>query len=117
MFMSMSLSENILLKTSYSKYWKKYGLINQKKLNDKTNKILTNFNVKAPGPASLAQELSGGNQQKVIVGREVENCGDFIIFDQPTRGLDLGAINNVHSSILNEKENEKAVMLVSTELS
>lgn len=117
MVMSMTLAENILLKTSYSKYWKKHGLIDRKKLNDKTNKILTNFNVKAPGPASLAQELSGGNQQKVIVGREVENCGDFIIFDQPTRGLDLGAINNVHSSILNEKENEKAVMLVSTELS
>lgn len=117
MVMSMSLSENILLKTSYSKEWTKYGLIDKRKLNEKTNKIIKNFKVKAPGPSSLAQELSGGNQQKVIVGREVENCGDFIIFDQPTRGLDLGAINNVHTSILNEKENNKAVMLVSTELS
>ncbi len=117
MVMSMSLSENILLKTSYSKEWTKNGLIDRKKLNDKTNKIINDFKVKAPGPASLAKELSGGNQQKVIVGREVENCGDFIIFDQPTRGLDLGAINNVHNSIIREKENNKAVMLVSTELS
>jgi len=117
MVMSMSLAENILLKTSYSKEWTKKGLIDRKKLSDKTNKIINDFKVKAPGPSSLAKELSGGNQQKVIVGREVENCGDFIIFDQPTRGLDLGAINNVHTSILNEKENKKAVMLVSTELS
>ncbi|MGD1821425.1 MAG: ABC transporter ATP-binding protein [Pleomorphochaeta sp.] len=117
MVMSMSLAENILLKSSYSNELKKNGLIDRKKLNDKTNKIINDFNVKAPSPASLAKELSGGNQQKVIVGREVINCGDFIIFDQPTRGLDLGAINNVHSSILQEKENKKAVMLVSTELS
>ncbi len=115
--MDMSLAENILLKTSYSKEWSKNGLIDRKKLNNRTNKILKDFKVKAPGPFSLAKELSGGNQQKVIVGREVENCGDFIIFDQPTRGLDLGAINNVHTSIINEKDNDKAVMLVSTELS
>lgn len=117
MVMSMSLAENILLKTSYSKEWKKNGLIDKKKLKDKTNKILKDFKVKAPGPFSIAKELSGGNQQKVIVGREVENCGDFIIFDQPTRGLDLGAINNVHASIIREKEKGKAIMLVSTELS
>lgn len=117
LIMDMSLAENVLLKTSYSNEWKKNGLIDKKKLKDKTNKILKDFKVKAPGPASIAKELSGGNQQKVIVGREVENCGDFIIFDQPTRGLDLGAINNVHSSILKEKENGKAIMLVSTELS
>lgn len=118
--MEMSLAENILLKTSYSKEWTKNGLIDNKKLMDKTNKtnkIIKDFKVKAPGPNSIAKELSGGNQQKIIVGREVENCGDFIIFDQPTRGLDLGAINNVHASILKEKENGKAIMLVSTELS
>ncbi len=117
LIMDMSLSENILLKSSYKKEWQKNGLIDRKKLNITTNKILKDFKVKASGPNSFARELSGGNQQKVIVGREVENCGDFIIFDQPTRGLDLGAINNVHSSILNEKENGKAIMLVSTELS
>jgi simple sugar transport system ATP-binding protein len=117
MVMDMSLAENILLKSSYNKEWQKNGLIDKKKLKDTTNKILKDFKVKASGPNSFARELSGGNQQKVIVGREVENCGDFIIFDQPTRGLDLGAINNVHASILNEKENGKAVMLVSTELS
>ncbi len=117
MIMDMSLSENVLLKTSYSSEWKKNGLIDRKKLKDKTNQIIKKFNVKAPGHYSLARELSGGNQQKVIVGREVEFCGEFIIFDQPTRGLDLGAINNVHSAILKEKQNNKAIMLVSTELS
>jgi simple sugar transport system ATP-binding protein len=117
MVMGMSLAENILLKSSYSKELQKNGLIDTKKLKERTNKIIKDFKVKASGPNSFARELSGGNQQKVIVGREVENCGEFIIFDQPTRGLDLGAINNVHASILNEKENGKAIMLVSTELS
>ena len=117
MIIDMSLSENILLKTSYSREWLKNGLIDRKKLTIRTNDILRKFNVKAPGHYSLARELSGGNQQKVIVGREVEFCGDFIIFDQPTRGLDLGAINNVHSAILKEKLKNKAIMLISTELS
>jgi len=117
MVMDMNLSENMFLKASYSKEWNKNGIINRKKLAETTSRMLHKYDVKAPGPYALARELSGGNQQKVIVGREVEFCGDFIIFDQPTRGLDLGAINNVHSAILKEKKNNKAIMLVSTELS
>ncbi len=117
MVMDMNLSENILLKACYSDEWKSHGFIDRRKLAQKTTEVLQKYDVKAPGPYALARELSGGNQQKVIVGREVEFCGDFIIFDQPTRGLDLGAISNVHSAILKEKKNNKAIMLVSTELS
>lgn len=117
MVMDMTLSENVFLKASYSGTWNKHGFIDRKKLEEKTTQVLKKYDVRAPGPNSLARELSGGNQQKVIVGREVEFCGDFIIFDQPTRGLDLGAISNVHSAILKEKKNNKAIMLVSTELS
>ena len=93
------------------------ALSTERSLKRKQLRYLKKYDVRAPGPNSLARELSGGNQQKVIVGREVEFCGDFIIFDQPTRGLDLGAISNVHSAILKEKKNNKAIMLVSTELS
>ncbi len=117
MVMDMNLSENVLLKASYFDEWKRHGFIDRKKLAEKTTQILKKYDVRAPGPFALARELSGGNQQKVIVGREVEFCGDFIIFDQPTRGLDLGAITNVHSAIMKEKNNNKAIMLVSTELS
>lgn len=117
MVMDMSLSENMLLKASYFSTWNRNGVVNRKKLAETTSSILKHYDVKASGPGALARELSGGNQQKVIVGREVEFCGDFIIFDQPTRGLDLGAINNVHTAILKEKKNNKAIMLVSTELS
>lgn len=117
MVMDMNLSENMLLKASYYGTWSNHGIINRKKLAETTSAMLKKYDVKAPGPYALARELSGGNQQKVIVGREVEFCGDFIIFDQPTRGLDLGAINNVHSAILKEKKHNKAIMLVSTELS
>ncbi len=117
MVMDMNLSENMYLKACYAKEWSRNGFINRKKLAETTYDMLKKYDVKAPGPYALARELSGGNQQKVIVGREVEFCGDFIIFDQPTRGLDLGAINNVHTAILKEKKKNKAIMLVSTELS
>jgi simple sugar transport system ATP-binding protein len=117
MIMDMTLSENIFLKSSYSNQWSRHGWIRRTALNNRTQQILKDFDVKAPGPSAIAHELSGGNQQKVIVGREVYNCGSFVIFDQPTRGLDLGAIHNVHAAILHEKEAGKAIMLVSTELS
>jgi ABC-type uncharacterized transport systems, ATPase components len=60
--------------------------------------------------------MSGGNQQKFIVGREIETVHDFIIVVQPTRGLDVGAINNIHSEILKEKAAGKAILLISYEL-
>ena len=64
-----------------------------------------------------AGSLSGGNQQKVVVAREVDMGDKLIIIDQPTRGLDIGAINYVHKTILNEKAKGKSILLVSTELS
>jgi simple sugar transport system ATP-binding protein len=61
--------------------------------------------------------LSGGNQQKVVVGRELEKRHSFLIAAQPTRGVDIGAIESIHKMILEEKERGKAVMVVSSELS
>ena len=65
----------------------------------------------------LVKALSGGNQQKVVVAREVDIGRKVIIFDQPTRGLDLGAIDYVHKTILAERDRGKCVLLISTELS
>jgi simple sugar transport system ATP-binding protein len=117
MVMDMSLAENLLLKRSYDRNFVKYGLLQKKKIQRHTNEIINAFSVKATGADALARELSGGNQQKYIVGREIAHCTDMIIFDQPTRGLDLGAINHVHASIIEQRKAGKGILLVSTELS
>ena len=117
MIADMSLSENMLLKASYLKTWVKRGLINWKKLDAYTEDAIKQYTVKAPDHTVTAGSLSGGNQQKVVVAREVDMGENLIIIDQPTRGLDIGAINYVHKTILNEKAKGKAVLLVSTELS
>ncbi|WP_411682429.1 ABC transporter ATP-binding protein [Clostridium thailandense] len=114
---NMSIAENMMLRTSYDRKWLKHGFIDRKKLNKYTDDIINIYNVKAPGPDTRLGGLSGGNQQKVILGREVDNGKKLLILNQPTRGLDLGAINNIHTTILEEKKNGKSVLLISTELS
>jgi general nucleoside transport system ATP-binding protein len=117
MIMNMSLSENIFLKSSYNCELSRFGIIDFRKLHQKTAELIASFNVKATGPQAKAGELSGGNQQKILVGRETSGNKDLVIFDQPSRGLDLDAIQHVHKTILQEKQNGKAVLLISTELS
>jgi len=116
MEMDMTLSENILLKASFDKKWINKGFIRKKALDAYTQKIIENHAVKTTGPDDLARSLSGGNQQKVVLGREVDLGTSLMVFNQPTRGLDMGAVDRIHKVILSEKENKKAILLVSTEL-
>ena len=113
----MTLAENMMLKTSFDKKWTIHGFINRKKLQRETQKAIEEFDIKAPGPDAQIKGLSGGNQQRVILAREVGNAGKVLVMDQPTRGLDLGAINNIHNTILAERKNGKGILLISTELS
>lgn len=117
MIMDMSIAENMILKTSYDKKWVSKGLINKKFLYDYTNEAIGTYRIKATGPDSFGRSLSGGNQQKVVIAREID-CGEsLLLLNQPTRGLDLGAIDNIHHIILEERKKGKAILLVSTELS
>jgi simple sugar transport system ATP-binding protein len=114
--MDMSIAEKMMLKKSFDKQWQSKGFLNRKKINAYATKAIEDYRIKAPGPEAAAKGLSGGNQQKVVVAREV-GCGErVIVFDQPTRGLDLGAIENVHNMILAQREMGKGILLVSTEL-
>lgn len=115
--MNMTMAENMLLKTSFDSRWLKNGFIDRKGLDAFSEKAIADYRIKASGPAAILRTLSGGNQQKVIVAREVDIGEKLIIFDQPTRGLDLGAIDNVHKIIREERAKGKAILLVSTELS
>ena len=115
--MDMSLAENMMLKSSYDPKWKRWKLLDRSRVARYTAGRIQAYSIKAPGPETAVKDLSGGNQQKLIVAREVD-CGTrLIIFDQPTRGLDLGAIDHVHKSILAERGKGKGVLCISTELS
>ena len=113
----MSLSENMLLKSVKSSAWVRHGLINWRELHKYTDNAIKDYSIKAINHTEAMGNLSGGNQQKAVVAREVDKGQALIIFDQPTRGLDLGAVNHVHKIITREKHSNKAVLLVSTELS
>ncbi|MEG2673169.1 MAG: ATP-binding cassette domain-containing protein, partial [Ruthenibacterium sp.] len=117
MVMEMTLAENMMLKSSYDKSWVTHGFLNRKKLDDITNTAIADYNVKTTGPDAQAKSLSGGNQQKIVLAREVSQGDSLLILNQPTRGLDLGAINNIHSTVLKERAAGKSVLLISTELS
>jgi simple sugar transport system ATP-binding protein len=117
MVMDMTLAENMLLKSSFGGKWTKRGLIDHRALADYTAKKIGEHRVKATGPNDLARSLSGGNQQKVVLAREVDLGTKLLVLNQPTRGLDMGAVDRIHRVILQEREAGKAVLLVSTELS
>lgn len=113
----MSIAENIMLRTSFDPKWQKNHFINVNFLNRSAQTLVKEFDVKTPGVDERISRLSGGNQQKVIVGREVAIGRELLIINQPTRGLDLGAVYNIHSTILEQRQEGKAILLVSTELS
>ena len=115
--MDMTIAENMILKKSFDKQWRSRGLLSRKIIDRYASKAIEDYRIKAPGPDSQAKGLSGGNQQKVVIAREVDCGGKIIVFDQPTRGLDIGAIENVHRMILTQREEGKGILLVSTELS
>ena len=117
MVMDMSLAENILLKGSFDKKWFTKGFNRQKELEKYTSDLIVRHRVKATGPDDLARSLSGGNQQKVVLGREVDIGSHILIFNQPTRGLDMGAVDRIHHVMMEEKQKNKAILLISTELS
>lgn len=117
MLSDMSISENVLLKSLYKKDFIKKGFINRSKLNALSQSFIKDFQIKASSQDVSIGSLSGGNQQKVILAREVYNTNGVLVLNQPTRGLDIGAIHHIHSVIVEEKRKNRGVLLVSTELS
>ncbi len=80
------------------------------------NELIEEFDVRTPNDEVNASALSGGNQQKLIVAREISKDPNLLIASQPTRGLDVGAIEYIHKRLVAERDNGKAVLLVSLEL-
>ncbi|MFV8469986.1 ABC transporter ATP-binding protein [Mycoplasma sp. AA7A] len=112
-----TIKENTVLRRLWDKKYNRFGIFKDKPIADETKDIIEKFDVRGARKGySQARSLSGGNQQKFIVGREMNSPHDFILILQPTRGLDVGAIKNIHERILKEKAAGKAILLISYEL-
>ncbi|SJZ49074.1 ATP-binding cassette domain-containing protein [Mycoplasmopsis verecunda] len=112
-----SIKNNTVLRRLWDKTYQSFGIFKNKNITKENNEIIEKYDVRgARKGSSMARSLSGGNQQKFIVGREMNAPHDFILILQPTRGLDVGAIKNIHERILEEKKQGKAILLISYEL-
>ena len=115
--MESSLFNNIAIKEFYHPPFSKGGILNADYLEQYAQDVVTQFDVRSgEGIFSLAGKLSGGNQQKLIVGREVVSDPQLLIAVQPTRGLDVGAIEYIHSQLIAHRDKGHAVLLISFEL-
>lgn len=112
-----TMEDNMVLKVYDKKPFSKNGLINRQKMEEYANKIIKSFDVRSgEGGQSIARSLSGGNQQKGVIGREIESNPELLIAVQPTRGLDVGSIEYIHKRLVEQRDNGKAILLVSLEL-
>nr|WP_318026903.1 hypothetical protein [Mycoplasmopsis bovis] len=115
--LDFSIRDNSILRLINDKYYAPLGFIKANKKEELFQSIVTNFDVRGTNHGnSLARSLSGGNQQKAIVGREMTTEHNLLVIVQPTRGLDVGAIDLIHKKILLEKQAGKAILLISYEL-
>lgn len=110
------IAENMVLQTYYKKPFSKHGILNFKEIYNKARDLIAEFDVRTPSEYTLARSLSGGNQQKAIIGREVDRNPNLLIAAQPTRGLDVGAIEFIHKRLIEQRDQGKAILLVSFEL-
>lgn len=114
--LDFSISENMVLETYYKSPFSKNGFLDRRVVDKNAEKLVQDFDVRTPSIETKARSLSGGNQQKAIIAREIDKNPDLLIAAQPTRGLDVGAIEFVHRQLIGQRDQGKAVLLISFEL-
>jgi len=116
--LDFTLAENLVLQTYFLNQYQKFGFIDFKSRLKNAELMINQYDIRSgEGPITYVRSMSGGNQQKAIVAREVEKDPDVIIAVQPTRGLDVGAIEYIHNQLINQRDMGRAVLLISLELS
>ena len=113
--LDFTLAENLALRDYHKAPLSRRGVLNKGRINGRARELLTEYDVRGGNPGALASSLSGGNQQKVAVAREIASNPSLLIAHQPTRGLDVGAIEFVHRRLVAERDAGRAVLLVSLE--
>lgn len=117
LILGYSVEDNLILGSHYRPPMTKGPRLNFKKIKDFASELIEEFDIRPADREILVNSLSGGNQQKAIVARELSRHPQLLIAAQPTRGVDIGAIEFIHKKILEERDKGKAVLLVSAELS
>ncbi|MCC6147063.1 MAG: ABC transporter ATP-binding protein [Anaerolineaceae bacterium] len=116
LLMDFSITENLIGKSYYEEPISKKGVFQKDAVNTFTEKAIKDYDVRTPGPELKAKSLSGGNQQKVVLARELSSNPDLLVAAQPVRGLDVGATEYVHDRMVEARSKGAAILLISTEL-
>ena len=118
MVLDYTLEDNMILQRYFDpEFTNKFGFLRRKNIRAFAERLIEQFDVRSgQGPITIARSMSGGNQQKAIIAREIEKDPKLLIAVQPTRGMDVGAIEYAHRQIVNQRDAGKAVLLVSLEL-
>ena len=116
LILDFSLAENLALHDFRTPPESRFGWLFPRRLVERARRLLKEFDVRGGGPETPAASLSGGNQQKVVIAREVSRNPRVLVAAQPTRGLDVGAIEFVHRRLVEERDEGRAILLISFEL-
>ncbi|MEJ5189059.1 MAG: ABC transporter ATP-binding protein [Breznakiellaceae bacterium] len=117
LILDFRLDENLVIHSFNRPPFSRYGILDYQRIRQNAERLINEFDVRSgEGPATPSRSLSGGNQQKAIVAREIDRSPEVLIVAQPTRGLDVGAIEYIHQRLVEERDKGKAILLVSLEL-
>ena len=117
LILDYTLEQNLVLQRYFEQQFQEHGVINQSEVRKYANNLIQSFDVRSgQGPVTVVRSMSGGNQQKAIIAREIDRQPQLLVAVQPTRGLDVGAIEYIHRRLVEERDAGRAVLLVSLEL-
>lgn len=116
LILDYSVQDNLAIKEIDHAPYSRHGMISRKRIRSHAQKLIQEFNIRGCSPETRARQLSGGNQQKVILAREFEQKPKLIIAIQPTRGLDISGTEFVREELVKQRDSGAAVLLISTEL-
>jgi len=114
--LDLSVAENLILKTFDDTLYSRYGLLRWDTIRHEASDLINQYRIKTPDARTPVRYLSGGNQQRVVIARELSRHPPVVVASQPTRGLDLGAVEGVHEVLLEARNRGAAVLFISTEL-
>ena len=114
--LDFSISENLSFHAYRKPPESRFGWLSPRRIVARARELIREYDIRGGGPQTPAGSLSGGNQQKVVIAREIASEPRVLVAAQPTRGLDVGAIEYVHRRLVEERDAHKAVLLVSLEL-
>ena len=117
LILGFTLEQNLVLQKFREKQFQNHGFIRFDNVREYANRLIDEYDIRSgQGPVTVTRSMSGGNQQKAIIARELDRNEPLIIAVQPTRGLDVGAIEHIHRQLVAERDEGKAILLVSLEL-